>query len=218
MMHPYKTLSTALFLSAAALFTVPAFAGVKEEVSHLQHAWERVKYQTQPEAQEREFAQLTKEADETLSRHADRAEILIWHGIIEASYAGAKGGLGALSLVKIARRDFERAIEIDPAALNGSAYTSLGSLYYQVPGWPIGFGDSETALTYLKKGLAIQPNGIDPNFFYGDYLYRKGDLDNAEMALRKALEAPPRPGREVADEGRRREIAQLLEKIAEKRK
>ena len=125
MMHPYKTLSTALFLSAAALFTVPAFAGVKEDVSHLQHAWERVKYQTQPEAQEREFAQLTKEADETLSRHADRAEIQIWHGIIEASYAGAKGGLGALSLVKSARRDFERAIEIDPAALNATPEDAL---------------------------------------------------------------------------------------------
>ena len=33
----------------------------------------------------------------------------------------------------------------------------------------------------------------------------------------KALQAPPREGREVADEGRRREINELLEKIREKR-
>ena len=34
---------------------------------------------------------------------------------------------------------------IDPKALDGSAYASLGSLFYQVPGWPIGFGDDKKA-------------------------------------------------------------------------
>lgn len=70
----------------------------------------------------------------------------------------------------------------------------------------------------LKKGLAVNPDGIDPNYFYGDFLFRAGDLENAERALRKAMAAQARPGRKVADEGRRREIGELLEKIAEKRK
>jgi tetratricopeptide (TPR) repeat protein len=90
-------------------------------------------------------------------------------------------------------------------------------LYYQVPGWPIGFGDDKKALENLKRGLAINPDGIDPNYFYGDYLFRKGDYDGAERALRKALQAPARPGRKLADEGRRGEIAQLLDQIAAKR-
>ncbi|MFM1869833.1 MAG: hypothetical protein RLY99_577, partial [Pseudomonadota bacterium] len=90
--------------------------------------------------------------------------------------------------------------------------------YYQVPGWPIGFGDDKKATEFLRKGLAINPDGIDPNYFYGDFLFRNGDLAGAEKSLRKALQAAPRNGRKVADDGRRKEINQLLEKIAEKRK
>ena len=111
----------------------------------------------------------------------------------------------------------ESAVQIDPKALEGSAYTSLGSLYYQVPGWPLGFGDNKKALDLLRKGLALNPNGIDPNYFYGDYLYRSGDYGGAEQALLKALQAPPREGRKLADEGRRREINELLQKVREKK-
>lgn len=208
----------AAILGATVFVTAPVLASVEDDVAKLQHEWERVKYQTNPAEQEKEFQRLVGEADKAVSQNPGRAEVLIWHGIIEASYAGAKGGLGALSSVKNAKRDFERALEINPEALNGSAYTSLGSLYYQVPGWPIGFGDDKKAQEFLKKGLAVNPNGIDPNFFYGDFLYRTGDLDNAERALQRALQAPPRKGRQVADEGRRKEVSQLLEKIAQRRR
>jgi tetratricopeptide (TPR) repeat protein len=153
-----------------------------------------------------------------VAQNPNRAEILIWQGIVESSYAGAKGGLGALAHVKNAKKIFEKALEINPAALDGSAYTSLGSLYYQVPSWPIGFGDDKKAAEYLKKGLSINPDGIDPNYFYADYLFRSGDYSGAEKSLRKALQAPARNGRKVADDGRRKEINQLLEKVAEKRK
>ena len=81
------------------------------------------------------------------------------------------------------------------AALDGSAYTSLGSLYYQVPGWPIGFGDDAKARELLQKALALNPEGIDPNYFMGDFLYRKGDYEAARQALARALKAPPRPDR-----------------------
>jgi tetratricopeptide (TPR) repeat protein len=204
-------------LGIALLCSANAFAGVDEDVSKLQREWERIKYQTAPAEQQKGFELLTAEAGKVSASYPNRAEPLIWHGIIEASYAGAKGGLGALSLVKNARRNFEQALEINPNALNGSAYTSLGSLYYQVPGWPIGFGDNKKALEFLEKGLALNPDGIDPNYFYGDFLFRTGDLDNAERVLRKALQAPPRAGRKLADEGRRKEIKDLLDKIAEKR-
>jgi hypothetical protein len=70
----------------------------------------------------------------------------------------------------------------------------------------------------LKKGLSINPDGIDPNYFYADFLFRSGDYSGAEKSLRKALQAPARNGRKVADDGRRKEINQLLEKVAEKRK
>jgi tetratricopeptide (TPR) repeat protein len=97
-------------------------------------------------------------------------EPLIWEGIVLSSEAGAKGGLGALSLAKEARQRLDEALKLNDKALNGSAYTSLATLYAKVPGWPVGFGDKERAEEYFKKALAINPDGIDPNFFYGEYL------------------------------------------------
>lgn len=210
--------SFSAILMAIMLSTPLARAGVPEDVVELQHEWERIKYQAPAAEREKEFERLLKRAERVTAQQPDRAEALIWQAIIESTYAGAKGGLGALGHAKNAKKTLERAIEIDPGALDGSAYTSLGSLYYQVPGWPIGFGDNKKAAEFLKRGLAINPNGIDPNYFYGDFLFRTGDLAGAEQSLRKAMQAPARPGRQIADEGRRQEIRQLFEKIAAKRK
>ena len=35
--------------------------------------------------------------------------------------------------------------------------SSLGVLYYKVPGWPIGFGDKDKARDLLQKALAVNP-------------------------------------------------------------
>ena len=196
----------------AVLLCAPfaALAGVDEDVRALQNEWAQIKYARPAGEQEKAFAELTKNADAVRARYPGRAEPQIWYGIIAGSYAGARGGLGALSLAKEAKKAFEQALELDPKALDGSAYTSLGSLYYQVPGWPIGFGDDAKARELLEKALAINPDGIDANYFYGDFLYRKGDREGARRALSKALKAPPRAERALADQGRRKEIEALL--------
>lgn len=209
---------TGIFLAMLLTTIHAAWAGMEDDVARVRQQWERIKYQTPAKAQEDAYEKLAKESAQIVQQYPKHAEPAIWHGIVEASYAGAKGGLGALSLAKSARKSFETAMSLDPDALNGSAYTSLGSLYYQVPGWPIGFGDEKKALELLRKGLAANPGGIDPNYFLGDYLYRTGDYAGAEDALKKALEAPPREGRKLADEGRRKEIAELMAKVREKKR
>ncbi|VXB98010.1 hypothetical protein [Massilia sp. 9I] len=205
-------------LAAATMVAGAAWAGPAEDVARMQQGWEQAKYQTPADRQEAEFQRLQAESEGLAARNPGNAEVLIWYAIVESTYAGAKGGIGALKYVKNARKSLEQALAINPNALAGSAYTSLGSLYYQVPGWPIGFGDKAKADEYLKKGLAVNPDGIDPNYFYGDFLFRKGDAAGAERYLRKALQAPDRPGRKLADEGRRGEIRQLLNQIAEGKK
>jgi tetratricopeptide (TPR) repeat protein len=194
-----------------------ALAGVGDDVAEVQRAWERIKYELPASEQEPALERLARRAEKVMTDYPASAEAAIWHGIVEASYAGAKGGLGALSAAKSARKSFEQALALDPNALQGSAYTSLGSLYYQVPGWPIGFGNDKKALELLRKGLALNPDGIDPNYFYGDYLFRTGDYEGAEAALAKALQAPPRAGRQLADEGRRKEAQELLTKVRGKK-
>ena len=211
-MKPKTRFLFALACAALAASSL-ARAGVDDEVRTLQREWETIKYRKVEAEQEKAYQALMQAAARVRNQYADRAEPEIWYGIIVASYAGAKGGFGALSLAKDARSALEHALQLDPKALSGSAYTSLGSLYYQVPRWPIGFGDDEKARELLDKALALNPIGIDPNYFLGDYLYRQRDFDGARAALERALRAPARPDRPLADEGRRKEIQQLLAKL-----
>ena len=127
-----------------------------------------------------------------------------------STYAGARGGIGALFTVRDARERLESARAIDPDVLDGSVYTTLGTLYYKVLGWPISFGSDPVAREYLERALEINPSGIDPNYFYGEFLAEQGDVDGARVHLERALHAEPRPQRPLADEGRRGEIRKLL--------
>jgi len=212
MMKPLTVLMTTLAILVAPL----ARAAMEDDVRTLQRDWEEIKYRKPAADQEKAFEALSKTAGTVRAKYPDRAEAEIWYGIVVSSYAGAKGGVGALSLVKDAKLAFEHALAVDPKALGGSAYTSLGSLYYQVPGWPIGFGDDKKARQMLEAALKLNPDGIDPNYFYGDFLYRKGDYASAKKVLEHALKAPARAERPLADEGRRKEIEDLLAKIRDK--
>lgn len=208
-----KTLVISLIVIA---FSLPAFAGVMEEVADLQTQWATVNYTLQDEEQQTAYENLVNKANEVVQTYPDRAESHIWRGIIESSFAGAKGGLGALSLAKAAKSDFEKAISIDDKAMNGSAYTSLGTLYFKVPGWPLGFGDDDKAEAMLRKALKINPQGIDSNYFYAQYLIEKKQYKSAELFLNKAKNAAPRPTRPLADKGRHAEIDQSLKLVMDK--
>lgn len=204
---------TRLALFASLWLPLASWAGdVQTTLQQLQGRWAEINYQVPEKQREAAFAALAAEA-ETAVRNDPAAELLIWRGIILSTYAGAKGGLGALDLVKQSRASLEQALAKNDKALDGSAYTSLGALYYQVPGWPVGFGDDEKAEAMLKQALALNPQGIDPNYFYGDFLYRQERYAEARAALLKARTAAPRPGRELADQGRQAEIAALLAKV-----
>ena len=198
---------------ASILFSGGALAApVDDAVAELQHDWETIKYKAPAQEQETRFEALAAKAHKVAVAFPDRAEPLIWEGIVVSSLAGAKGGLGALGLVKQAKGLYESALKLQPDALEGSAYNSLGVLYYKVPGWPVGFGDKAKAQELLQKALAINPRGIDPNFFYGEYLVENGKAADAVAYLERAIGAPARPGRDLADAGRREEAKVLLAK------
>ena len=188
-------------------------APVDDAVAALQRDWEVIRYQTPPGERERRLEALAAQAHKVSEGFPGRAEPLVWEGIVVSTLAGEKGGLGALSLAKQAKAVYEQAIQIDGSVLDGSAYNSLGVLYYKVPGWPLGFGDKTKARELLQKALALNPTGIDPNFFYAEYLVETRRADDAVPYLQRVLEAPPRPGRQIADSGRREEARALLAKI-----
>ncbi len=206
-----KTFSS---LVLALLLSSPLLAATLDEVIRpVQDQWAEIKYRVPEKQQADRYEQLAQKSRQLVDANPGVAEVLVWDGIVLSSEAGARGGLGALSLAKDAKQRFEEALRINDKALQGSAYTSLATLYAKVPGWPIGFGDKGKAETYFRKSLAINPDGIDPNFFYAEYLAERDRNAEARQLLEKALKAAPRPGRELADKGRREEIRALLERL-----
>ena len=67
-----------------------------------------------------------------------------------------------------------------------------------------------------EKALEINPDGIDSNYFYADYLLEQKEYEEAERYLLKAQSAPPRPDRPLADSGRQQEIVAALALAREK--
>jgi tetratricopeptide (TPR) repeat protein len=198
------------------IFSQGAFAvTLMDEISEIQKQWAVIKYQTELELQSEAYETLMVKADDLIKRYPEKAEPLIWSAIVYSSYAGAVGGIKsvtrALPAVKNSRKLLLQAEIIDDTALGGSVMTSLGALYYQVPGWPLGFGDKTKAREYLEKAVQISDNGLDANYFYGDFLVGRKEYDKAVKVLERALAAPALIGRPLADQGRRGEIKVLLE-------
>lgn len=196
-----------------------ATSPMDQDIAALQTEWAHIKYQMSDKDQQlNAIHKLEAQAAAVSARYPANAEPKIWEGIILSTDAGIVNGVSALGKVKQAKSLLEAALEQNPNALAGSAHTSLGSLYYQVPGWPVGFGDDAEAEKHLKHALEINPNGIDPNYFYGDFLLQDGRYEEAKTFLNRALQAPDRPGRELADAGRRQEIKAALAQIDQKLK
>lgn len=205
-----------LTLLLACALSLPAWAldeAGSQRLREVQTRWAQIQYELPEAERAKAFERLAATSEAFTREQPQAAEAWIWRGIVTSSWAGAEGGLGALGKAKQARAFLEQGLALDPQALQGSAYTSLGTLYDRVPGWPIGFGDEDKAQELLQQALRINPTGIDPLYFWGDHLYRQGQYAQAREALQQALQAPPRAGRELADRGRRGEIEKLLQAV-----
>ena len=209
----FTTFIFAILQASAWADNSPEFS---TELAHFQNTWAEINYSLPKDRKEKEnaFEKLSAEVRQWVARNPESAETHIWQGVILSTYAGARGGLGALSLLKEAKKSLEQAISLDPNAMAGSAYMSLGTLYYQVPGWPLSFGDNDKAADYLTKALSLNPNGIEPNFFYADYLKEMGEYAQAKQYFEKALQAELRPKHLFTDTNRRTEIKEKLNELA----
>jgi tetratricopeptide (TPR) repeat protein len=188
------------------------------EVRRLQTKWEAIKFGV-PEGDEqtKQMNALGEDADAVASHFPGMPDALIWDGIITSERASMASTFYALGFAKRARDILEQAYNLDPAKLDAGATTSLGVLYYRVPGFPIGFGDTAKARQLLEQAVKLAPNGLDAWYFYGDFLYTQKEYPKAVEVFQHALKIPPHPDRPLWDKNRRLVIQELLAKIEEKR-
>jgi tetratricopeptide (TPR) repeat protein len=187
-------------------------AAMDSDVRRLDDGWAHIRYQVNDRSQQ--YAQLDKLAEQAAqvsARYPGQADPLLWQGIVVSEEAARATVFKQLGLASSAREILERARAISPR--NTGVLMTLGVLYYKVPGFPIGFGSTQKARSLLQTALSQDPNGLDANFFYADFLSAQGDKANARAYLARALKAAPNPARPVWDAGRRAEARDLLAKL-----
>ena len=217
---------TTAVAAIAALLLVGKSAGVhaaenptlNAEILRLSLEWEHVKFEVDNrDEQEKQMAVIAEHAADIAQRYQGRPEAIIWVGIItseQASMASENSSpFKALGFAKRARNILENVEKIDPRAVDAGAPASLGVLYYRVPGFPIGFGDKSKARHYLGEAITNAPNGLDANYFYGDFLFEQHEYPEAVKVLEHALTLPAHPERPIWDRSRRLVIKELLAKM-----
>ncbi|MGX2040771.1 tetratricopeptide repeat protein [Methylocaldum sp. MU1018] len=215
-----KSLRLVLILLAVILPGIghsKAGSNVNEIVRHLEDEWAEIFYRLPPSEHAEKFKDLLARVHAVSEQYPKQADPLILEAIVLCTYAGADVGLSSLSRISEARELLIKAIDINPRAMEGSAYITLGNLYYRLPGWPISFGDDDSARQYLEAALKLYPNALDSNYFYGDFLLQQGEYDKALPYLEKAEKAPIRPYMLLSDTKLKEEVRQALIAARERR-
>jgi len=202
----------ALSLLIALPVVAATGSGFDDELLSLQREFDQASFGELNKGERKDaFAALVEHAADFSARYPDRVEAVAWNGIVLSTYAGEVSALGAMKYAKAALASLSRAEEMDPTALAGGVYASLGALYSKVPGGFVGFGDKERAAEYFSKALAVDGDNIDNNFFFGEFLLDQEDYAQALTILHKALDAPHVTARPLFDQGRRQAIRELIE-------
>lgn len=185
------------------------------DITTLAEHWATAKYQSKGDTPQR-MADVQSEAAGLVQKYPNNVEPQIWLGIVTSERASLTWGLDALNLATQARDILSRAEKADPQALEAGAATSLGVLYYRVPGFPLGWGDTSKARALLQEAVANAPNGRDAHYFYADFLYEQGEYQEAEKVIRAAMRLPAHPERPVWDHYFPSVMQNLLNKIHDK--
>jgi hypothetical protein len=191
---------------------------LKSELLRLAQDWEHVKLQVIDRGdQERKMAVLALRAGKIAEQYENIPDPIVWVGIItseEASLANENGSpLKAFELAKRARDVLEMVEKTDPMTMDAAAPATLGLLYDRVPGFPMGFGDKVKARLYLQEAVRYAPDGLDANFFYGDFLYKHGEQCEALKVLERALTLPELSNRQLWDKSLRAAIRRILSEM-----
>lgn len=217
-------MSVTMLIAGGVAFAVSSWSAASASdpaadaiVQQTQLKWEKIKFDLPPgNGQADAIAALNDQIDAAAAKYPDDVDVQIWDGIVTSEHAGMASAFSALRLAKRARKILEKAYGMDATALDAGAPTSLGVLYYRVPGFPVAFGDKKKARKLLEEAVHTAPQGMDAEYFYGDFLYSEGEYRKATAVFETALKIPPDPDRPIWDKNRRLVIEQRLNEIKSK--
>ncbi len=211
--------SIMMLVSAAPISHASDNKAMDADILAVAEEWAKIKYLSKDDAERKDKMEvLGAKADALVTKYPGRVETLIWDGIVTSERASLTWGLTALNHASRARDLLLEAYKMDPKALDAGAPTSLGVLYYRVPGFPLGWGDTDKARQFLEEAVKNAPNGRDAHYFYADFLFEQGKYREAEQVLKTGLALPHHPERPVWDSYFPKVMQGLLTKVESKMK
>lgn len=179
----------------------------------LEQHWAVIRYQTPEKQRLQSFENELNEIGGSQLVCQQSAEYQLIQAMIKGSMAKLQSRLDGLKMIRQIEKHLQAAIKINPAVMQGMSWTLLGLLYDKSPGWPFSIGDDKAAERAYQKGLALNPDGIDANFYYGDFLRRKKQSKLAREYLLKASRSNQGDQSEIAFQGRKLDVKRALKKL-----
>jgi tetratricopeptide (TPR) repeat protein len=185
------------------------------EFASIAQGWDEARYGISDErTQIVALGLLTVQLASLAERYPCDARIRVWQGVILAGEADDSDWIDALRLAGEARSVLQ---SVSGAPLDRDATimreVTLGALYAQAPPFPISFGDAREAEAHFRRALAVDPNGLEPNYYFADFLFRQHRYREANTVAQTALRAAPRANRDLGDRGERGDLTELLAAI-----
>ena len=90
-------------------------------------------------------------AEQAVKLDGRSAQAYFWRSANWGSWAQQNPNLSALPKLNLAKDDLIRALSLQPDFPD--AYYALGSLYANVPGWPVSFGNKEFGVSLLRRAI-----------------------------------------------------------------
>lgn len=131
-----------------------------------------------------------------------------WFAVNAGQYGKLKGIIKSLFLVKPMKKACNNVLKKDPGFEDGSAYTILGAIEYEVPG-----GDLDKCITLCKKKLGYDSDDMTANLYLGKTYYKKKDYATSKKYLEHMIAtAKPKTANDKEDVA---EAKELLVKVKE---
>lgn len=114
-----------------------------------------------------------------------RVEGHFWFAANEGEYAGLKGALQSLGLVKTIRKEFEAALAINPAYENGAIYSALGQIDLNLP--RLLGGNERRGIERLEEGLKTGHDNAELKVTLAGVYQKKGRRDEGRKLVEGVL-------------------------------
>jgi tetratricopeptide (TPR) repeat protein len=198
-----------LFATIAACVTAAVAQPLPDDVARIRDAWADLKYRHEGDPQRLAKSKaLEGDAAAAVQSHPDSAAALFWQANVLCLTADIMHSMASLGPVHQAEQLLEKAAKLDPKSSDIEAM--IGTIYHEVPGWPISFGSNGKATAHLRRALDLDPDGVDANYYMGDFQLSGGHVADAVQYYEKALAAVNAMPPSVAQQGRRQEIEKSL--------